>query len=34
MRAMRDPEPTGTAGKPWMVSPEARSIERNLGYGR
>lgn len=34
MRTMRDPEPTGTAGKPWGVSREARSIERNLGYGR
>lgn len=33
MRALRDHEPTGTAGKPWGASDEARSIERNLGYG-
>jgi hypothetical protein len=33
MRALRDDKPTGMDGKAWGVSPKARSIERNLGYG-
>lgn len=34
LRALRDQEPTGTSDKAWGVSPEARSIERNVGVGR